>query len=93
MAYARQAPSPFLMPYQQLLDAEKQVLRLNDDRRVREARMGDVEEAITNAEFRLNKRETAIAAIEARVMRIEETMAAISSGTLLDPNTPLTSQQ
>lgn len=44
-----------------------QVLRLNDDRRVREARMGDVEEAITNAEFRLNKRETAIAAIEARV--------------------------
>ncbi len=44
-----------------------QVLRLNDDRRVREARMGDVEEAIINAEFRLNKRETAIAAVEARV--------------------------
>jgi hypothetical protein len=29
--------------------------------------MGDVEEAIVNAEFRLNKREMAMEAIEARV--------------------------
>jgi len=44
-----------------------QLLRQNDEQRARETRLGELDDAILDAEFQLAKRDIGIAAIEARV--------------------------
>lgn len=83
--YPQQQPPPSYIPYLQLLEIEKQLLRQNDEQRARETRLGELDDAILDAEFQLAKRDIGIAAIEARVVRIEETICLISSGALLEP--------